>query len=1422
MASNFPGLKDPRRQSRLGRLADRDVELGHAREWSRERLAAARRAEDEAATYKAATRRDIAGATESTGLGRAPSDALRENLEKALVKPSLLGMTAPLSLSVPTTTAGKVIGGGIGAALGGIGGEDPYFSALSMLHPTLAMAQMANVAYRDEPILPISDAHGAKFPFLSKQGIQRLLNHYAYGMAPEASKAALGRVSASDFLNATVPGEESLARIVKRTGGRYDPYWEGRSSHPMLYLDDDGRIIGHEGRHRIAGLSQAVGENVEVPVVFRRYSRSSPEDFEAIPRMVPGQQFESGTGMPFVRENLTPISYANEGALSKYLTEFDVPLTKLRVGLPGDMPEIPANTNPLKFAGGGSVAGAAKRLTQRAMSQAGDVDPVVAPRGALSVIKNKGGNWLTGSVEDALKGLKRPLGQAHDRAMFTEEMLADPRIAREVALRDRESALNNFIDKQLTRYVKNEMATPEDPIRALAERGILHVPQQRTSGYYLTGNRAAGGFPEEGLAKNELARGWEYMTDVAINPLRAKDFFSSKTGASRFPSTTEANPWLSKVAPETPVYEQLYATTGPLGFDHLTDELANALNPESGLPRHLLLDPKSLERVSVPQAVERVAQINAWRAEQARLADLEKMKANLTQKPYKEYEGGWRWAELPDADTPEGVKLVNDIGCQGGWCTQGESAAKSYGSHKGGNKLYALIDAEGRPHVQVQTRNKPLDENIRAAQEQFDDMWEDYVDPELVRTHEMEKIPSILQIKPFSNSWDSQMVKDFTKKNPEYRKQLEPMIQDFVRSGQWSAVGDLQNAGLRDIGQSKINSKPYHDLAEEMFPGLRYLTNEEAEKLQQEGIARTLKERGYARGGIARIAARIGKDAAPARKGIGSVIKEKGGNWLTGSVEDSLKGLKRDNLPSGVVETNPTHPNVLNQTSINSWIDKQLTRYVKNEMATPEDPVRALAERGVLHYEPALIRERSPLMEKVVGRRQTAGFPIQGLGESPLARSWENTTDSLVRNLEARDLSAAERDALMGGKKVPPETIVHEMNPFASGAGISDVGFSHLIDELSNALNTESGLPRHLLLDPSSLPRVSVPQAVERVSAINAWRAAQKAEADALRANNAATQVYKEYPENNPLGLRWVELRAPTPPEGWVQEGAAWRHPDAWKKEVAKEHPWLYPNDMLRDALKYEGDMMDHCVGKYCDDVLSGRTQIYSLRDAKGQPHVTVEVAPDSDWKNKLFEASRRGNSIEEMFGERAGEIREAFYASPFNNIQQFLEKNPQYLPQERRIVQIKGKQNRAPNPKYLPFVQDFVKSGQWSDVGDLQNTNLVKFSGGKTNIREGGHPPFENLDMPTGYMTRREAADFLEAQGVPRVLARRHVGDFEGLLDVPNYAQGGLVESMIEQNLDALVEKQTPKQMSRGGSVRTPIRAKIEKMTSELRQCRN
>ena len=530
-----------------------------------------------------------------------------------------------------------------------------------------------------------------------------------------------------------------------------------------------------------------------------------------------------------------------------------------------------------------------------------------------------------------------------------------------------------------------------------------------------------------------------------------------------------------------------------------------------------------------------------------------------------------------------------------------------------------------------------------------------------------------------------------------------------------------------------------------------------------------------------------------APRGALSVVKQKGGNWLTGSVEGALEELKptppfqgyledyklwehaapegsimsRWVRDDGMLLNDYDYSRLSSRPPITSWVDKQLTRYIKNEMATPEDPIRALAERGVLHFEPTMIRERSPLMEKVVGRRETAGFPIQGLADAPLARSWENTTDSLIRNLEARDLSSAERAESFGGKSnILSDAVVHEMNPFASGAGISDVGFNHLIDELANALNPESGLPTRFQIDPAKLHKVSVPQAVQRVHDINQWRAAQKAEADALRANNAATSLVREYPENNPLGLRWVELKSPevnldalTPDRvaALTQRGALTAEKQAAIDDALRSSG-LSGKQMLEDALKYEGDTMGHCVGGYCDDVLSGRTRIFSLRDAKGQPHVTVEVGPhrpmrepeydeldnivglNSDLENRMYEAvgyEKSPTQYLEWLVDNAPGTRGARAAILLEDLQEA----PAYIKQ----IKYKGNSTK-PVPEYLPFVQDFVRNsplgGVWGEVQDMQSADMFR-------VHKGQKWPGFSEEMPEGYYTIEEAEKQAREKGM-------------------------------------------------------------------------
>jgi hypothetical protein len=241
------------------------------------------------------------------------------------------------------------------------------------------------------------------------------------------------------------------------------------------------------------------------------------------------------------------------------------------------------------------------------------------------------------------------------------------------------------------------------------------------------------------------------------------------------------------------------------------------------------------------------------------------------------------------------------------------------------------------------------------------------------------------------------------------------------------------------------------------------------------------------------------------------------------------------------------------------------------------------------------------------------------------------------------------------------------------------------------------------------LSKLSVPQAVERVAKINEWRAAQKAEADLARARNPATMLHKEYPE----GYSWYELKQPEAKSATGEMGDLIG--DDAKRRAA-----------LEDALKYEGEQMGHCVGGYCPDVIEGRSRIYSLRDKKGQPHVTIEAKPGKPWneRNGIFYENPELEKPWALYStEMARAAKEKGVERPPNYIFGFpdwLKANDSDVFQKHAhvfeksppsIVQIKGKSNRAPNPEYLPFVQDFVKSSKWSDVGDFGNTGLMRIA---------------------------------------------------------------------------------------------------------------
>jgi hypothetical protein len=548
---------------------------------------------------------------------------------------------------------------------------------------------------------------------------------------------------------------------------------------------------------------------------------------------------------------------------------------------------------------------------------------------------------------------------------------------------------------------------------------------------------------------------------------------------------------------------------------------------------------------------------------------------------------------------------------------------------------------------------------------------------------------------------------------------------------------------------------------------------------------------------------RAGRDFALAGSPV-HVVKPKGGNWMSGSVERVVNPMQQtvlnetglQNLAerAGVDVSESVRARQLPEAAMNRWLETKLGKYIKNEMATPEDPVRALAERGVLHVDPEQLNFRPELHGRFMSEGQTA------VAQSPAAKSWEGASDLTVGQMPAGQLlQQGYAEQMPWLAKVPPETPVYM--PSQSGMA-DDLGFGHLVDELRNAVNPESGLPANLRLKYQDLEKVTVPQAVERVAKINDWRAAQKAEADMARAMNPATQVVKEYPEQ---GFKWVELRQPKEtgkkvsverpemdlPPGFDERQARDAAMDMAFDEGLDEGTQAFDDFVrnmmtdfnrkktvdidesykaLEDALKYEGETMGHCVGGYCPDVVEGKSKIYSLRDKKGQPHVTIEVAPG----RKLTEKDMP-DDVREMLSEQYGDAsREEFEAA----VQLYLKQ--QAVPDQ--IVQIKGKGNKAPKEDYLPAVQDFVRSGNFGKVGDLQNTGLIDIQDpnavlralGKVSPERNIQTAIDNFNTAVDsapnaqrYMSLDEMRDFL---GGPPPEGLSHGGQVRG------YAEGGQV----------------------------------------------
>ena len=306
--------------------------------------------------------------------------------------------------------------------------------------------------------------------------------------------------------------------------------------------------------------------------------------------------------------------------------------------------------------------------------------------------------------------------------------------------------------------------------------------------------------------------------------------------------------------------------------------------------------------------------------------------------------------------------------------------------------------------------------------------------------------------------------------------------------------------------------------------------------------------------------------------------------------------------------------------------------------------------------------------------------------------------------------------------KLDPETKMY------SGY-MGDLGFEHVMDVLRQDLAAER-------LRPEQLNKLSVEQAVKRTQEYN-LEMARKMNSDRASAR-ANLPVYKDYPD----GYKWVQLNQPG---NFAAESQAMGH-SVKGYEPNKGHP---------DWVKGSGDEGSPMYGHGgWDAIKSGRAKVYSLVDSRGAPHATIEIktnvtaSPNDfrvaglDYSEAMAEAKRRMGLTPETEKELTkswdGTKRAEASRELHNIIDGIYKERVGEMPQT--ITQIKGKGNNKPVADYIPYVQDFVRSGNWHGVDDFHHTDLISADA----IRKAGWDMSGNNQR---FFTKQEFEDLKRAE---------------------------------------------------------------------------
>jgi hypothetical protein len=434
----------------------------------------------------------------------------------------------------------------------------------------------------------------------------------------------------------------------------------------------------------------------------------------------------------------------------------------------------------------------------------------------LGAIKPRGGHF---AVEGKTYGGPREQGQRFAQA--------DPDGGRVEVIQNyvntylantNDQLLNEWMQNKVAPYMRRDMGTEMDQfVRAADEGRKLHfINKPTTEGYtgphmsaWMKNARMAEGFPEEGFAKTPYGQNVEMITDRVPSPVALDEAYESSIppGLKQFVKTD----------PNMRMYELNFHGLDALNLIELRDKMAKMrqMSPEFSkysqpavkVPEQYLFTDKSLQGLTPAQASERVAQFDAWKdqTQQKMASRAAFVDPNISRTPSSE---GHVWVNPPDLErNPALRELIQDVGCDGGWCTKGENYALSYGS--GENRLTVLMDSKARPRAQMTIKSAEPNaddfllsmDDVEAAR--FDAAYPDlplYDAKTIMGTSEYQEwlarnppTMSITEIKGVNNQADL--------KNASYLKQIQQRVKDLDAQFGLQSVDNLEGINMFDVDQ---------------------------------------------------------------------------------------------------------------------------------------------------------------------------------------------------------------------------------------------------------------------------------------------------------------------------------------------------------------------------------------------------------------------------------------------------------------------------------------------------------------------------------------------------------------------------------------------------------------------------------------------